>query len=41
MRLEQKLPIIGDYFIKETPPSDNVSESEFNGIIIADDFKPF
>ena len=23
--LGQKLPIIGDYFIKETPPSDNVS----------------
>ena len=23
--LEQKLPIVGDYFIRETPASDNVS----------------
>lgn len=27
----QKLPIIGDYFVKEIPPSDNVSPFSFTG----------
>lgn len=25
--LQQKLPLVGDYFVKEIPPSDNVSLS--------------
>ena len=25
LAMEQKLPIVGDYFIRETPASDNVS----------------
>ena len=33
MRLaEQKLPVVGDYFVRDIPPSDNVSALLFSAV---------